>query len=58
MSEQQLARHWNKSVRTLQRWRKEGCGLAYFRVGQTIYYRIEDILAHEASSRSGAGEAQ
>ena len=44
MSEHQLAQHWNKSVRTLQRWRTVGCGPAYFRIGQTIYYRPETSL--------------
>ncbi len=51
MSEHQLAQHWKKSVRTLQRWRTVGCGPAYFRIGQTIYYRPEDILAFEEKAR-------
>ena len=51
MSEHELAQHWDKSVRTLQRWRMLGCGPAYFRIGQTIYYRTEDVLAFEAAAR-------
>ena len=55
MSEQQLAEHWNKSRRTLQRWRKGRRGPAYFRIGQTVYYPIQDILAFEASARVDGG---
>jgi hypothetical protein len=51
MSEHELAQHWDKSVRTLQRWRGMRCGPAYFRIGQTIYYRTEDILAFEEAAR-------
>ena len=54
MSEHELAQHWNKAVRTLQRWRRVGCGPAYFRIGQTIYYRPEDILAFEETAREPA----
>jgi hypothetical protein len=51
MREHELAQHWNKSARTLQRWRVQGCGPAYFRIGQTIYYRTEDVLAFEEAAR-------
>ena len=32
-----------------------GCGPAYFRIGQTIYYRPEDVLAFEETAREHGG---
>lgn len=55
--ERDLAAHWKKSVRTLQRWRRDGYGPAYFAIGSTIYYRLDDILAFETSNRTGGGVA-
>jgi hypothetical protein len=57
MSEQDVADRWQKSVRTLQRWRRDGYGPAYLRIGGTIHYRMRDVLAFEAASlcdRQGA----
>jgi hypothetical protein len=48
-----LAKRWNKSVRTLQRWRSNGYGPAYLRIGGTVYYRLADVLAFEAAVRRG-----
>lgn len=49
MSEQDVADRWQKSVRTLQRWRRDGYGPVYLRIGGTIHYRMRDVLAFEAS---------
>jgi hypothetical protein len=39
------------SVRTLQRWRVEGCGPRFRRHGRSVRYAMSDILAwSEASS--------
>ena len=56
LSEQSVAERWSKSIRTLQRWRAEGYGPAYLRIGGTIHYRLEDVLAFEQAMRCG-GEA-
>ena len=48
-----LARRWQKSVRTLQRWRNDKYGPASLQIGGTIMYRIADILAFEARQRTG-----
>lgn len=53
LTERDLAARWVKSVRTLQRWRKEGYGPAYLRIGGSILYLMEDIEAFEASMRNG-----
>ena len=50
--ERDLAAHWKKSVRTLQRWRRDGYGPAYFTIGSTIFYRLDDILAFEETQRT------
>jgi hypothetical protein len=54
--ERALAQRWNKSVRTLQRWRNEGYGPPYIRIGGTVHYRVEDILAFEDRHRHGGRE--
>lgn len=51
MRERELARRWNKSVRTLQRWRSEGYGPPYIRIGGTVHYRVQDVLAFEDRQR-------
>jgi len=58
LPERGLAARWGKSVRTLQRWRAEGYGPAYLRIGGTIHYRMADVLAFEQAVRRGgdAGE--
>ena len=50
-SESHLARRWNKSPRTLQRWRRLGSGPAYLIIGCRIIYPVEDVLAYEKSRR-------
>lgn len=52
-----LAMRWQKSVRTLQRWRTDGYGPACLQIGGTIMYRWGDILAFEQRQRHG-GEAE
>ena len=56
-TEDDVAARWQKSVRTLQRWRTEGYGPPYIRIGGTVHYLVSDVLAFEARQRRG-GEAQ
>lgn len=51
--ERVAATRWMKSLRTLQRWRAEGYGPAYLRIGGAIFYRLSDIHAFEESHRHG-----
>lgn len=46
----ELARRWKVSPRTLERWRWEGCGPAYLKVGGRVLYRLADVEAYEASN--------
>lgn len=45
----ELARRWRISPRTLERWRWLGQGPAYLKIGGSVAYREEDVLAYEAS---------
>lgn len=51
VTETELAAHWHKSLRTLQRWRHLRVGPAYHKIGGSIFYRRSDIAAYEASCR-------
>jgi hypothetical protein len=44
-----LARRWNMSPRTLERWRCTNQGPLYLKLGRHIVYREEDVRAFEAA---------
>ncbi|MDF1854204.1 helix-turn-helix domain-containing protein [Shimia litoralis] len=46
-TQKELARRWTLSHRTLERWRWEGKGPAFMKIGGRVVYRLEDILNHE-----------
>lgn len=48
-----LSARWGKSARTLQRMRAAGTSPPFFRIGKTILYRLEDVLAFEAAALVG-----
>lgn len=65
LTQLELARRWNKSVGTLERFRSEGIGPRFLKIGGTVRYRLEDIEAYErdclyesASSKSVQPEAR
>jgi hypothetical protein len=43
----QLARRWNISERTLERWRWKHQGPAFLKIGGHVVYRLEDIEEYE-----------
>ena len=47
LSSKLLARRWGLSHRTLERWRHDGTGPAFLKIGGRIMYRLEDIQAFE-----------
>lgn len=51
VSEEDLAKRWHKSIRTLQRYRVEGTGPAWIRIGGSVIYHIEDVLDFENAAR-------
>ena len=44
-----LARRWNVSPRTLERWRWLRQGPQYLKIGGRVIYRLDDIEAYEAA---------
>ena len=44
----ELSRRWRLSPRTLERWRLQGTGPQYLKVGGRVVYRLKDIEAYEA----------
>lgn len=49
LSQKELARCWGISHRTLERWRAQGRGPAYLKLGGRVLYRLPDIEAFEHS---------
>ena len=46
--EDELARRWRVSARTLQRWRRAGRGPAHLKFGNRIRYPREEVEQYEA----------
>lgn len=46
-----LARRWQISPRTLERWRWRGEGPAYVKIGGRVIYRLDDVEAYEGNRR-------
>lgn len=49
LNQVELGRRWSMSHRTLERWRWEGHGPRYLKVGGRVLYRLADIEAFEAA---------
>ncbi len=53
LNQVELARRWNISPRTLERWRWIGEGVAYLKIGGRVVYRLDDIERYEAEHLYG-----
>lgn len=50
-----LAKRWSLTPRTIDRWRAEGLGPHYLKIGGRILYRLEDVIVYENNHvRDGA----
>lgn len=49
LNQKELARRWNISHRTLERWRWTGQGPTFLKLGGRVLYRLSDIEAFEQS---------
>lgn len=49
LNQLELARRWNISARTLERWRWLGEGPVYLKLGGRVSYRLEDVEHYEAT---------
>lgn len=47
LTEQELARRWDITTRTLFNWRRDGKGPPFVMVGKRRRYRLSDIEAYE-----------
>ncbi len=47
LTAEELAERWNCSGETLARWRSEGHGCRWMRIGGYIRYRLTDVEAYE-----------
>ena len=47
LTQSDLANRWNKSVHTIERYRTEGSGPIYLKIGGKVMYRIKDIEKFE-----------
>lgn len=54
LNQEQLARRWGISPRTLERWRWLHQGPRYLKIGGRVVYRLEDIEAFEGMQMHGA----
>lgn len=56
LTQDELARRWRISPRTLERWRWLSQGPAFLKLGSRIAYRLADVEAFEAEqTRQAAG---
>ena len=56
MTPDELADHWNMSVKTLAKWRCDKCGPAYIKIAGNIWYLHEDIAKYEQASTHGRSQ--
>jgi len=47
LTQRELAKRWNKAVSTIERYRSDGKGPRYLKIGGKCLYRLEDILEYE-----------
>lgn len=45
----QLGERWGKSRQSLASMRFRGNGPKYLKIGKSVFYRIEDVIAYEES---------
>jgi hypothetical protein len=54
----ELSRRWRLSPRTLERWRYQGTGPQFLKVGGRVVYRLTDIEAFETEQLRETGAAK
>jgi len=48
LTQNDLANRWNKSVHTIERYRSDGTGPVYLKIGGKVMYRLVDIEKFES----------
>ncbi len=58
LTQKDVAKRWNISHQTLERWRWWGKGPQYFKFGNKVRYKLSDIEVYEAKrAASSTSEA-
>jgi hypothetical protein len=47
LTQRDLARRWNKAVGTIERYRADGKGPRFLKIGGKCLYRLEDVVEYE-----------
>jgi hypothetical protein len=47
LTERDVAERWRLSPKTLQNWRVAGRGPRFWKFGQAVRYRLDDVIAFE-----------
>ena len=55
LRERELAKRWDISIRSLQRWRAQSAGPPFFRIGRSFRYLLADVMTFEGKHRNGGG---
>jgi hypothetical protein len=50
LDQNDLAKRWRISPRTLEQWRWQGRGPRYLKIGGRVVYRLPDVETFEANS--------
>ena len=50
LTQNDLAKRWNKSVHTIERYRCDGTGPVYLKIGGKVLYRLVDIERFESEN--------
>lgn len=58
LKEREVETFFGLKTRTLQDWRRKGCGPSFVKTGRSVFYRVKDIVAFlDARTFSNTGEA-
>lgn len=52
LTQDELAKRWRISPRTLERWRWLRLGPQYLKIGGRVVYSLEDVESFEAAKRA------
>ena len=47
LTQREIAQRWSKSEATIERYRSDGVGPQYLKIGGKVLYRLEDIMHFE-----------
>lgn len=57
LSQDELAKRWKISPRTLERWRWQNEGVKYIKIGRHVRYRLDDVEKYENERENDANRS-